>query len=44
MPAILRIVTSGILAGVLIQSGAAVKIADQIIRIFGEKEHYFLWH
>lgn len=29
MPAILRIVTSGILAGVLIQSGAAVKIADQ---------------
>lgn len=34
MPAILRIVTSEILAGVLIQSGAAVKIADQIIRIF----------
>ena len=41
MPAILRIVTSGILAGVLIQSGAAVKIADQIIRIFGEKRALF---
>lgn len=41
MPAILRIVTSGILAGVLIQSGAAVKIADQIIKIFGEKRAIF---
>ena len=41
MPAILRIVTSGILAGVLIQSGAAVKIADQIIKIFGEKRALF---
>lgn len=41
MPEILRIVTSGILAGVLIQSGAAVKIADQIIRIFGEKRALF---
>ncbi len=28
----------GILAGVLIQSGAAVKIADQIIKDFGEKK------
>ena len=32
MPAILRIVTSGVLAGVLIQTGAAAKIADQIIK------------
>lgn len=41
MPAILRIVTSGILAGILIQSGAAVKIADQIIKILGEKRALF---
>lgn len=41
MPAILRIVTSGVLAGILIQSGAAVKIADQIIRLFGEKRALF---
>lgn len=41
MPAILRIITSGVLAGVLIQSGAAVKIADQIIKIFGEKRALF---
>lgn len=37
MPAILRIVTSGVLAGVLIQTGAAAKIADQIIKTLGEK-------
>lgn len=37
MPAILRIVTSGVLAGVLIQTGAAAKIADQIINTLGEK-------
>lgn len=41
MPAILRIVTSGVLAGVLIQSGAAIKIADQIIQLFGEKRALF---
>lgn len=37
MPSILRILTSGVLAGVLIQTGAAAKIADQIINILGEK-------
>lgn len=41
MPAILRIVTSGVLAGVLIQTGAAAKIADQIITILGEKRALF---
>lgn len=37
MPAILRILNSGILAGVLIESGAANKIAEKIISILGEK-------
>ncbi len=37
MPAILRIITSGVLAGVLIKTGAAAKIAEQIIKILGEK-------
>lgn len=37
MPAIIRIVTSGVLAGVLIKSGAAAKIAEQIIKTLGEK-------
>lgn len=37
MPAILRIVTSGVLAGVLIKTGAAAKIADQIVKSLGEK-------
>ncbi|WP_195251257.1 GntP family permease [Romboutsia sp. 1001713B170207_170306_H8] len=37
MSAILRILTSGVLAGVLIKTGAAAKIADQIIRTLGEK-------
>ena len=41
MPAILRIVTSGVLAGVLIQTGAAAKIADQIIKVLGEKRALF---
>lgn len=41
MPAILRIVTSGVLAGVLIQTGAAAKIADQIIQTLGEKRSLF---
>ncbi len=41
MPAILRIVTSGVLAGVLIQTGAAAKIADQIITTLGEKRALF---
>ena len=41
MPAILRIVTSGVLAGVLIQTGAAAKIADQIIKTLGEKRALF---
>lgn len=37
MSSILRILTSGVLAGVLIKTGAAAKIADQIINILGEK-------
>lgn len=38
---ILRIVTSGVLAGVLIKSGAAAKIANQIVTTLGEKRALF---
>ena len=38
MPAILRIITSGVLAGVLIQSGAADKIAESIVDKIGESK------
>ena len=38
MPAILRIITAGILAGVLIQSGAAAKIAETIVDKIGESK------
>ena len=36
MPAILRILTAGVLAGVLIESGAAAKIAETIVEKIGE--------
>ncbi|MGV8983015.1 GntP family permease [Clostridium sp.] len=36
MPAILRILTAGVLAGVLIESGAAAKIAETIVNKIGE--------
>ncbi len=38
MPAILRILTAGVLAGVLIQSGAASKIAETIVDKIGESK------
>lgn len=41
MPAILRIITSGVLAGVLIKTGAAAKIADEIVKTLGEKRALF---
>lgn len=41
MPAILRIVTSGVLAGILIKTGSAAKIADQIVKTLGEKRALF---
>lgn len=41
MPAILRIMTSGVLAGVLIKTGAANTIAEKIIKILGEKRALF---
>lgn len=41
MPTILRIVTAGILAGVLMESGAAKRIANTIVEIFGEKNAIF---
>lgn len=41
MTAVIRIVASGVLAGTLIKSGAASRIADQIIKILGEKRALF---
>lgn len=41
MPAILRIITSGVLAGILIKTGAAAKIAEQIVKTLGEKRALF---
>ncbi|MBU3104958.1 GntP family permease [Clostridium gasigenes] len=38
MPAILRIITAGVLAGALIQSGAAAKIAETIVSKIGESK------
>ncbi|SFC22999.1 GntP family permease [Clostridium uliginosum] len=38
MPAILRILTAGVLAGVLIKSGAAAKIAETIVEKIGESK------
>ncbi|MGL5067462.1 MAG: GntP family permease [Sarcina sp.] len=38
MPAILRIITAGVLAGVLIESGAAAKIAETIVSKIGESK------
>lgn len=38
MSSVLRIMTSGILAGCLVKTGAAEKIADTIIKKFGEKK------
>lgn len=41
MPAILRIVTAGVLAGVLIETGAANKIAETIVEKLGENKAIF---
>ncbi len=41
MTAVIRIIASGVLAGTLIKSGAAAKIADQIIKVLGEKRALF---
>lgn len=38
IPAVLRILAAGVLAGVLIQSGAASTIAESIIKAMGEKK------
>ena len=37
MPSVLRILTSGVLAGALVKTGSAEKIADSIIRAFGAR-------
>jgi gluconate:H+ symporter, GntP family len=36
-PSILRVLTSGVLAGILIKTGAVDKISEEIIRILGKK-------
>src|SRR5699024_8277578 len=38
IPAVLRILAAGVLAGVLIQSGAAFTIAETIVESLGEKK------
>lgn len=38
MPAVIRIITAGVLAGVLIESGAAAKIAETIVGKIGESK------
>ncbi|MBR9649247.1 GntP family permease [Clostridium tyrobutyricum] len=38
MPAVVRVLTAGVLAGVLIESGAAEKIAETIVDKLGEKK------
>lgn len=38
MPAVVRVLTAGVLAGVLIESGAAEKIAETIVEKLGEKK------
>lgn len=38
MPAVIRIITAGVLAGVLIESGAASKIAETIVSKIGESK------
>src|SRR5690625_7211074 len=38
IPAVLRILAAGVLAGVLIQSGAAATIAEALIKAIGEKK------
>ena len=37
MPSVLRILTSGVLAGALVKTGSAEKIADAVIRAFGSR-------
>lgn len=37
MPSVLRILTSGVLVGALVKTGAAEKIADSVMRIFGSR-------
>ena len=37
MPSVLRILTSGILAGVLVKTGSAERIADSIVRMLGSR-------
>ncbi|MDU4881378.1 MAG: GntP family permease, partial [Clostridioides difficile] len=40
-PSILRALSSGVLAGSLIKTGAVDKISEQIVKIFGEKRALF---
>ncbi len=38
IPAVIRVITSGVLAGVLIETGAAYKIALTIVDVFGKRK------
>lgn len=41
MPAVINVIAAGVLAGILIDSGAAVKIAETIVEKLGEKKALF---
>lgn len=41
MPSVLRILGAGVLAGILIESGAAAKLASSIIRLLEKKGLYW---
>lgn len=40
IPAVLRILAAGVLAGVLIESGAAAVIAETIVKNSGKQKHF----
>ena len=40
----IRVLAAGMLAGVMMESGAAESIANAIVQKLGEKKLFYLWH
>ena len=40
----IRVLATGMLAGVMMESGAAESIANAIVQKLGEKKLFYLWH
>ena len=40
----IRVLVAGMLAGVMMESGAAESIANAIVQKLGEKKLFYLWH